>query len=110
MATLTVVEPALTGTDPGFVAAAGGGDEFSVDDHTTLHVVNGSGSSVTVTVTSQTSARPGLIPDDLDVAVPAGEQRDIRLSPSAPFKDSDGRCQVSYSAVTSVTVAVTRSA
>lgn len=110
MALLTVVEPVLTGVDPGFVSAAGGGDEFPVDDNTTLHVVNGSGASVTVTLASQTSARPGLIPDDQTVAVPAGEQRDIRLRPSAPFKDSDGRCQVTYSDETTVTVAVTRSA
>lgn len=110
MALLTVVEPVLAGTDPAFVAAAAAGDEFPADDHTTLHVVNSSGASIDVTLTSQTSARPGLIPDDQVVAVPAGEQRDIRLSPSSPFKDADGRCQVTYSSETSVTVAVTRSA
>lgn len=110
MAILTRVEPQITGTDPAFVAAAGGGDSFPVDDHTTLHVRNGSGGSITVTLVSQVDAEPGLAAANVAVAVPAGQERDIRVKPSHRFRDENGRANVTYSGVTSLEVAVTRSA
>lgn len=108
MAILTRVEPTIDGTDPGFVAAAGGGDSFPVDDDTTFRVVNGGGSSINVTLVSQAGAEPGIAPANKVVAVPAGAQRAIRVKPSGRFRDANGRCQVTYSAVTSVTVAAER--
>lgn len=108
MAVLTVVEPTIDGNDPLYVAAAGGGDEFAVDDDTVFHVRNGSGVSVNVTLTSTAGTEPGIAAANKVVAVPAGANRDIRVKPAGRFKNANGRCAVTYSAVTTVTVAVTR--
>lgn len=108
MAILIRVEPVITGVDPGFVPAAAGGDSFPVDDDTVLHVFNGGGASINVTLVSQAVAEPGIAAANIVVPVAAGARRNIRVRPSARFRDSNRRCQVTYSAVTSVTVAVER--
>lgn len=108
MAVLTVREPTIDGVNPTYVAAAGGGDEFTVDDDVVLSVRNGGGVSINVTLTSTAGAEPGIAAANKVVAVPAGEERDIRVKPSSRFKNAGGRCAVTYSAVTSVTVAVRR--
>lgn len=108
MAVLTVREPNIDGVNPGYVPAAGGGDEFTVDDDTVLSVRNGGGASINVTLVSTAGAEPGIAPANKVDAVPAGEERDIRIKPSSRFRNANGRCQVTYSAVTSVTVAVRR--
>jgi hypothetical protein len=43
MATLTYKQPGITGTDPGFAAASGGGDKVAPNDRGYLHVRNASG-------------------------------------------------------------------
>lgn len=110
MAILTRVEPTIDGTDPGFVAADVAGDSFAVDDDTTLWVDNASASPVDVTLTSQATAEPGIAPANKVVTVPAGAVRAVRCNPSGRFRDANGRANVTYSAVASVTVAVTRTA
>lgn len=110
MATLTVQSVVRTGLNPSLVAAAGGGDEFVNDSggDTFFWVDNGGGGSVTVTIASQATAQPGLVATDLAVAVPAGEQRMIGPFPpgtSTAFNDGAEKVQVTYSGVTSVTVA-----
>jgi hypothetical protein len=109
MATLTRVEPGHTGADPLYVTpTATTGDDFPIDDDTVLHVRNGSGSSINVTITSVVPAEPGLVAANLVVAVPAGANRDIRPRPSVRFRAANGRATAVCSAVTTVQVAVTR--
>ena len=116
MATLTKQRIAQNGLAPTFVAAAGGGDKVRVRDEpdsggrTFLVVKNGSGASVTVTLDDPNSSAPvGALQfnPDVAVAVPAGAERWIGpLSDGRFTNDSDGLVAWTYSAVTSVTVAV----
>jgi hypothetical protein len=109
MAVLTVQQLAQAGTLVVPVAAAVGGDELPIDTKTSLRVVNGSGSSINVTIASQLPAEPGLTPANLVVAVAAGTTREILFNPSRPWADTLGRAHATYSAVTTVTVAAVRS-
>lgn len=78
MATLSVQKATLTGLDPTFVAAS---------------------------VNSQTPCNYGFDHDAV-VAVPAGGERVIGPFPKARFNDASDKVLISYSGVTSVTVAV----
>lgn len=96
MAALTIQQVQVTGTE---LTAIGNHDA-------TLHAINGSGGSITVTV-AVPGSRYGQANPDIAVAIPAGEERMIKLLPD--FADSDGDIDISYSGVTSLTVAVFRS-
>lgn len=115
MAALTVQDISGSGLEPAYTAAAGGGDTIADDgtERTFLHVENGGASEITVTVTAQSSSLHvegygTLARANLSVAVPAGEGRMIGPFPPNAFKDSSGNVAVSYSDVTSVTVAALR--
>lgn len=105
MATLTTQDITLDGIVPSYASAAGGGDEFVWDKYTFLHVKNGGGSSIDVTIASQASAGQGLAAADKVVAVGAGSEKFIGPFQEAAFEDINGKVQVSYSGVTTVTVA-----
>ncbi len=111
MATLPVQDITRSGLNPSYVAASVSGDEFANDGSVYPEVVNGSGVSVTVTIVSQ-STDDGLAVADRTVVVPAGERRKIGPFPKATYNvtsgASAGRVQMTYSAVTSVTVGVFR--
>lgn len=97
----------LTGLAPAYSAAAGGGDTFTPGDDVFLHVKNGGGSSVTVTVVTPNTAAGGLAISDVAVAVPAAGERMIGPLPRQNFsRSADGLGDITYSGVTSVTVAV----
>ncbi|MCZ4605373.1 hypothetical protein O3S80_16780 [Streptomyces sp. Lzd4kr] len=84
------------------VAAAGGGDSAPVGPGRFLYVNNGSGGSLTVTVATPGTAS-GLAIADTAVAVGAG---DIALIPLANVhRGSNGLAAITYSGVTSLTVA-----
>jgi len=110
LATLTVLSLTSVGNTPNFVAAAAGGDEFVNSDKSFFAVKNGGGGSINVTVAIQRSSfdipgfgRVGF--SALVIAVPPGEERYIKVPPG-PYNDPNtGRVEVTYSAVTSVTVA-----
>ena len=108
MATLTVQQIAPTGTVPTFVAAAVGGDAFANDGKTTLHVANGSGSTITVSITAQSDCNQGFAHDG------GGTVADGLTASFGPFDrqrfndPETGYVEVTYSAVTTVTVAVTK--
>ena len=110
MATLSVQSIVKAGLNPSFSAAAGGGDQFALTDKNDIFwIKNGSGGSITVTFTTQATT-DGLAVADRTVAVPAGEDRAVSdLDPNV-YRDSSGYCQVTYSGVTSLTVAALRSA
>lgn len=108
MAVLAVTTPTLTGTVAAPVAAAGGGDSFPNDGYTMFRVINGSGVSINVTFDA-----PGFTgPDqanavDGDVVKPVGAGVTRYFGPFTDkqrFNDVNGRVNVSYSAVATVTV------
>ena len=108
MATLGTQVIALAGLNPTYGAAAGGGDKCEVGDRQFLHVKNGSGSSVTVTLTAVAAVR-GQAVANVTVAVPAAGERMIGpLNADLLQNASDGLCAIGYSSATSVTVAALR--
>lgn len=108
MATLSTQVVALSGLNPTFGAAAGGGDKMECGDRNWLHVKNGGGASVTVTLDATAAVR-GQTVADLAVTVPAAGERMIGPVSADLFQSpSDGLCAIAYSGVTSVTVASLR--
>lgn len=106
MATLTVQTSNLTsGLEPTYASAAGGGDQFANSGKEFLHVKNGGGGAVTVTIDSQTNCNFGH-DHNIAVSVGAGEEWILGPFPKSRFNDSSGLVQITYSGVTSVTVAV----
>ncbi|TXS35718.1 hypothetical protein [Streptomyces sp. OR43] len=108
MATLATQTVALGGLAPTYAAAAGGGDKVECGDRNFLHVKNGSGSPVTVTLTSTASVR-GQTAANVVVSVPASGERMIGpLQPDLLLNQADNLCAVGYSSATTVTVASLR--
>ena len=108
MAILTVQRPTAAGTNITLAAAAGGGDSFANDGRTSFRVVNGGVGAITVTFDSPNTCDFTIAANaahDLAVSVPNGESREIGPFSQARFNDTNGRVQVTYSGVTSVTVA-----
>lgn len=104
MAALTAQRVATGGTSPTYTAAAAGGDTAPVGTNLLLHVINGSGSSITVTVVTPGTA-DGLAIADTAKAVAAGASGFVPLR--SVYRDPvSGRAAITYSAVTTVTVAV----
>lgn len=105
MALLTVQNISTTGLGPTYAAANAGGDTFPNNGRTLLHVKNGGASAVTVTLVSAKTCNQGF-QHDLQVSVPAGGERMIGPFPPDRFNnESTGQVSVTYSGVTSVTVA-----
>lgn len=105
MATLTAQAIVRTGLEPSYASAAGGGDEFVNTGVQALHVKNGSGGDIVVTIETP-NAVDTLAIADRDVTVPAGEERIIGPFPTSHYNDANGKVQITYDGVTSLTVAV----
>lgn len=103
MATLTVADINTAGYTPTYASAAGGGDQFSNDGKTLIHIKNGSGGSITVTIASQVACSQGGT-HNTAVAIPAGEERFIGPFPPDRYCDANGMTQLTYSGVTSLTI------
>jgi len=111
MAVITPVSPSVAGTNPAAVSAAAGGDTIpNPRGNAIVRVQNGGGASINVTVAvgpNPTRPADGSFPAmtlaNQVVAVPAGAARLIGPIPPA-FNDGNGSVQLTYSAVTSVTV------
>ena len=105
MATLSVQNIVLAGLEPTYANATELGDEFvNTTGRVFLHVKNGDASEKTVTVLSQKTCDQGET-HNIAVTIPASEERIIGPLTTGRFNDGDGKVQVTYSAVTSVTVA-----
>lgn len=106
MALLTVQHTSgLTGLTPTFSAAAGGGDTFQNSGSPQFQVKNGGGSSITVTVAAQHACEQGVT-HNVVATVAAGAH--AVLGPfDHHYNNVAGIVSVTYSGVTSVTVAVT---
>lgn len=104
MAVLSAQRLPLSGLQPTYASAAAGGDQAPVGQSLFLHVRNGGGSSMTVTVA--TSGTVGdLAVADSSQTIPAAGAAFIPLT--ATFRDpATGRASITYSGVTTVTVAV----
>jgi hypothetical protein len=108
MATLATQQIAQTGLAPTYAAAAGGGDKFTPGDNVFLHVKNTNGATRTVTVDSKVLSNFGT-DVNLAVVIPA-TTGDMMIGPltAQRFMGSDGFGDISYDAVTGVTIAVVR--
>ena len=108
MATLTVQQTSLTGLATTYAAAAGGGDEFPNDGRTMLHVKNGGGAGITVTVNSRVNCSQGYDHDSVS-SIGAGAEAMIGPFDLTRFNDTTtNRAAVTYSGVTTVTVAAVK--
>lgn len=105
MATLGYIQPTILGVNPAFAAATGGGDKVSPNDRGYLHVRNGGGSPMTVTVVTPGNDKYGQPRPDIAVSVPAAGDRMVGPFPSDLADPADGLVAITYSGVTSVTVA-----
>lgn len=106
MATLTYKQPVIGGTDPAFAAASGGGDKVAPNDRGYIHVKNGGGSPITVTIDVPGNTKYGLANPDPTISVPATTgERIIGPFPADLANPSDGLVAITYSGVTSVTIA-----
>lgn len=106
MADLTIQKINQTGIAPSFVAASSVGDTFANDGKTFLHVKNGGASPITVTIDSVAPCNYGF---DHDVQVTVGAGAEQIIGPFETYRfNTDGKVSVSYSGVTSVTVAAFR--
>lgn len=106
MANIAPQKATLSGLNATFTAASAGGDVLPPLGAAVFVVKNGDASSKTVTVATPGYTEFGVAQPDLTVTVPAGETRYIGpLTPRLTDPTSKG-INVSYSAVTSVTVAV----
>lgn len=114
MATLTNNEIVDAGLTDALVAAAAGGDQVLIDSdyRNWIEVANASGGSINVTLAAQqtsvkVSGQGTLTIASRVIAVAAGARRKIPLREY--MKDTTGYAQITYSAVTSVTVGAFRS-
>lgn len=109
MATLSVQVIGADGLDPTYGAAAGGGDKLKPGPGVFLHVVNGGGSPITVTLTAPGNYYGSTANPDPTFTVGASGERMIPV-PATPFANpaDSGLAAVGYSDVTSVTVAAIR--
>jgi hypothetical protein len=105
MAVLTVQNAirATNGINLAGVAAGAGGDSFPNDGKTVFVIRNGSGASITLTVVTPVTV-DGLAVADLTATIGAGETRSVGPFPPAWYNDAGGSVNVTYSAVTTVTV------
>lgn len=94
-----------TGLEATFEAANADGNAIPGDGTTILHVVNGSGADVDVTIQTGGTYHGKAVADTV-VTVTAGEERLIgRFKPALYNQASDGLVYIDYESVTSVTVA-----
>lgn len=107
MALLASQAATSTGTAPSYQAAAAGGDTLQPGDDVMLHVKTGA-TGTTVTVASPTPCSQGAT-HNLSITVPANAERMIGPFPAQRFaNNATGLVNVTYSSVTTVTVAAVR--
>ena len=111
MTNQAVQDIAETGLNPSFVAAAAGGDDYINGDRTFFAVKNGITPAIVTIVVQRTSFdidKFGKVTfASLVVNIPASEERWIK-APIAPYTDGNGKVQLTYDNVTTITVAAVR--
>lgn len=104
MAVLTVQNITIDGLEVSYSSAASGGDTAANNGRMFLEIVNAGASARTVTVASQKACNQGYTHDE-SVSVPASETRKMGPFLTNRFNNSDSAIEISYDAVTSLTVA-----
>lgn len=105
MATLATQSISRAGVTPAYAAAAGGGDRFTPGRNTFLHVKNGGGSPITVTIVTPRTDSLGNPIADNTVSVTNGQERMIGPFPTDAYGAiADGLADITYSGVTTVTI------
>jgi hypothetical protein len=115
MANLAIIDLTEAGATHTTAAAAGGGDTItpaaSDGRDFALFVNNGGGSPITVTIDDPTSTSPTAATaynPDQAVTVTNGTAKMIRIRTSRALNTSTGLISITYSGVTTVTVAAYR--
>lgn len=110
MAALATQSIRRSGLNPAYAAATGGGDTCTPGANTFLHVKNGGGAPITVTIAAKAIPFTDMIVGNLAVVVTNAQERMIGpIRPDAfadPAGTPAGSAAITYSAVTSVTVGV----
>ena len=97
MATLTVNNVTLAGSEITSYTPSTGGDEFANDGRTILRITNGHASNtVTVTAAGQGECNQGFT-HSLEIEVDAGESEVAGPFDQHRFNDEDGMVQLTYS-------------
>ena len=105
MALLTATTASLLGTTVTYAAASAGGDTMAFSANTELRIKNASGGSITATLAVPGNTEFGQAQPAVAIAVAAGAEKAIALRPGL-VNNGTGVISVTYSAVTSVTVAL----
>lgn len=111
MSLLTTQEMTVAGLEATYAAATAGGDTVVADGKTFLHVKNGGGAPITVTIpkAANSTSKAGygdIALADISVVVTNAEERMIPIPPASHAPG--GIASIAYTAVTSVTVAAIR--
>ena len=107
MATLTAAVAAKTGTVLAPVSANGGGDQFLNTGREVIYVKNGSGGSITLTL-APAGTPGGLALATIAIAIAAGVEKIIGPLDTGLFNNASGMVTMTYSGVSSLTIAVMR--
>ena len=105
MATLTAQTIVRAGLEATYAACAGGGDEFVNTGAEFIHIKNGHSGTQTVTIATPNTV-DGLAIADRAVAVTNAEERMIGPFPPGIYNDGNGKVQLTYDAVTALTIAI----
>jgi hypothetical protein len=104
MAVIAPQQLVVTGLNP-TMGAADNADEFTPGDDVILYINNGSGASITCTVVTPGTVQ-GQAVGDVPIVVPAGERRFAGPFSKKDFGAADGKCDLDWSATTTVTRAI----
>lgn len=105
MATLTKQDIVRAGLAASYAACAGGGDKFTNTGVEVIHIKNASVGSIDVTIDTPATV-DGLAVAQRTVAVGAGAEKFIGPFPPSTYNDTGGFVNLSYSGVTTLTIAV----
>lgn len=106
MALLATQSITRAGLAPAYAAAAAGGDTFTPDSRTMLHVKNASAGAITVTIVTPRNDALGNPVADNAISVPATTgERLIGPFPAEHYADpTTGLANITYSGVTSLSI------
>ena len=107
--TITSQRPTSAGLAPAYEPANVDGNQYRLTPGRVLHVKNGSGADLTVTVPTPASADrlvDGLAVPDRTYTIATAAERLIALGTSPAYRQAGGVAHINYSAATSVTVAL----
>ena len=90
--------------NPTYAAAAGGGDQYTNTGKELIHIKNGGGGAVVLTLDIEKTVDGQSVVDPI-VTIPAGEER--MLGPfTSVYEDPDKNVSLTYDGVASLTIGV----